>query len=78
MTSSQLTSIESNTDSSGVVMVTLLGMPSSNITVFPIDNPILQISREKIKRKPNNAVRRSKTAGDSDSKPKPANIAFKD
>ena len=78
ITNSQLEPREPNADSFGVVIFTLLGIPIKFITFLPIDNPILQISLENISNVPNIAVRNNKIAGDSVSKPSPANIAFND
>ena len=78
ITSSQLAPRPLKAEASGVVMVTLLGIPIRSITFFPMESPMSQISFEKIRNVPNMAVRNSRIAGDSVSKPRPANIAFRD
>ena len=58
-------------------MLAFSGKPISSIKVLPTDIPISHTCLDIIRRKPNRKVRTSSIAGDSVSKPSPANIAFR-
>ena len=58
-------------------MLAFSGKPISSIKVLPTDSPISQTCLDIIRRKPNRNVRTSSIAGDSVSKPSPANIALR-
>ena len=62
----------------GIVKVILEGIPNKSMIFLPIERPISHILFENISRKPKSPVRISNIAGDSVSKPNPANIAFID